>query len=179
MPSFIGLAARKRGACSRSRLSRPARSRFATTNCEREILVHLSRNVSSAGHYKVGQVSLLTAAKPAKTPDERKGRERMTRERIEGEENSHLFRSRRTRATRVPVLPRWCSFFEGCCSRRCRWNIGNRRGSAKIGGNKGTVDRPVVWFCSCGGSRIVYYNARIGACERLELLIAICTIAAR
>jgi len=161
MLSFIRLAVRKRGLGSRSRLSRLTRSRSATTNCEREILVHLSRNVSSTWHYKVGQVSLLTTAKPAETPDERKGRGRMTRERIEWEENSHLFRSRRTRAsTRARSPSCSCSFLAGCCSRRCRWNIGNRRGSAKIGGNKGTVDCIVVRFCrrSCGGSCVVYYT---------------------
>jgi len=177
MPSFIGLAVRKRRLGSRSRLSRPTRSRFATTNCEREILVHLSRNVSSAGHYKVGQVSLLTAAKPAETPDERKGRGRMTGERIEWEENSHLFRSRRTRAS-TRARPLSCSFLAGCCSRRCHWNIGNRRGSAKIGGNKGTFDRLVVRFCrrSCSGSCVVYYTRK--SSESLAPLIATCTIGA-
>lgn len=70
------------------------------------------------GHYKVGQVSLLTAAKPTETPaaprekDENGTNRRMEGKRIEWVEYSHLFRSRRTRVSTRARFARSCSFLQ-------------------------------------------------------------------
>lgn len=101
---------------------RLTRARFAGTNCERQILVHLSQNISNIGITKSDRCrysrrqnrrwkrSETRGKKRTKTKDQQrekgreKGKERKKMGDKTGEVNSHLFRSRE-KDTRVPFFP--------------------------------------------------------------------------
>lgn len=94
-----------------------SRPRFAETNCEREILVHLSQNISNIGITKSDRCrysrrqnsrrgNARRRAKRTKTKDQQRGRQKKRQDRMGGV-NSHLFRSREKDARasmRVPFF---------------------------------------------------------------------------